>query len=139
MKSLKELCQQNITNSIYNMPPMLQETVIRETKEQMREQIRKEMINEIREEENARKDMLDTLSYIIPDIMKDIVYSMTHNTESRENFYELWPHTPKDTISAAIMIAETAVNEIGDRYIQDEFSCSNDGIYMDTESSSDEE
>jgi len=117
------------------MPPMLQEIVIGETKEQMREQIRKEMRNEIKAEEKARKDMLDMVSYLVPDIMKDIIFSMTHHNESRKNFYELWSNVPTATVEAAIRIAETNVNEMDDRYLHRSFSSRN--MYMESESSSD--
>jgi len=139
MKSLKELCQENIATSICNIPPMLQEMVIGETKEKMREQIRKELIDEIRAEENARKDMLDMLQYLVPDIMKDIIFSITHNNESREDFYKLWPNVSRDTIKAAIMIAESSINEMEDRYTHREFSLSESNIYMETDSSFDED
>lgn len=139
MKSLKELCQENIATSICNVPPMLQEMVIGETKEKMREQIRKELMDEIRAEENARKDMLDMIQYLVPAIMKDIVFSITHNNESREDFYKLWPNVSRDTIKAAIMIAESSINEMEDRYIHREFSLSESTIYMETDSSFDED
>jgi len=131
MPSLQELCQQNITTSIYNMPPVMQEMVIGETKEQIKEQIRKELIAEIRAEEKVRKQLLNDVTFLIPDIMKDIIFTMTNHNVSRKNFYETWPNIPTSTIQAAINIAENTVSEMEEHYVYNSFSTNNNMYYED--------
>lgn len=63
MSSLQELCQKNITNSLYNMPPMMQEIIIGETKEQMRKQILEELKEEIEQKKRQEKKCL--IQYLI--------------------------------------------------------------------------
>lgn len=122
MLSLKEICEKKIANSIYNMPPQLQEMIICETKEQIRNQIREELKNEILEEKKARKEMLSTVIYLVPDIMKDIILSITRHNRQRKDFYQLWSHIPVETIHAAIQIAENAVNEMENRFVYRNFT-----------------
>lgn len=136
MSSLRELCYQNIATSIYNIPPHLQEMVIGETKERIREQVREELINEIKAEEKARKEMLSTITYLVPDIMKDIILAMTNNNENRKDFYQIWSNIPVETISAAIQIAENAVSEMEDRYVYTSFSNRNNNVHMEYHDSS---
>lgn len=127
MTSLKEICQENITNSIYNMPPVLQEMIIGDTKKQMESRIREELKREItdniiKEQENIRKEMLTTIGYIVPDIMNDIIYSMTHHNVPRNNYYNLFDKIERSTVDAAVLIAENAVLEMEERYVNNSFN-----------------
>lgn len=127
MTSLKEICQENITNSIYNMPPVLQEMIIGDTKKQMesriREELKRELTNDIiKEQEKIRKEILNTISYIVPDIMNDIIYSMTHHNVARNNYYILFDKIERSTVDAAVLIAENAVSEMEERYVNNSFN-----------------
>jgi len=116
------------------MPPMLQEMVISETKEQIRAQIRKEMIAEIKAEEKIRNDMLDMVTYLVPDIMKDIIFATTHHNVFRKDFHEIWSDVPRATVQAAIRIAENTINEMEQHYIYPSFSNENENWDSDSDS-----
>lgn len=125
--SLKELCLKNICKSIYQMPIDIQDMIIKNSTDYIKEQCKIQCIKEITTEIKetalniAKKDICDIIPYIIPEIIDDIIFSITHNT-MRKNFYEKYPLISKQVIETAIYTAEYVVSITEERYVHNAFN-----------------
>lgn len=100
MNSLEKICMSNIANQIYEAPPMIQEMIIEESKETMKQKI----ITETQFE-------MQILKEIVPSITKTIILSRTTFTE-KPDFYNVYKNVSKEIIKLAIDIAESNVYEL---------------------------
>jgi hypothetical protein len=121
--SLKELCLKNIANTILQMPPGLQEMVISESTTLIKEQLRAEIREELREEVlkqvhgEVLRQSCDILPYIVPEIIQDIIHSMTNINISRSDYFTMYSNIPREIIMSAVKTAEYSVTNLEERYI----------------------
>jgi hypothetical protein len=106
MTSLQELCYNNIADSINNAPPLLQEMIIGETKQRMRKKIKIEVENKL------KLDVYEALPYLVPDILSDILRTITKNNVLRKDYHKIYNNFSKEIIDCAISIAEESINTI---------------------------
>jgi hypothetical protein len=112
MISLQEICYENIAESITSAPPLIQEMVIGETKKRIRNKIKNELSRKI------ELDVYNALPCLVPEIMVDIIKTMTQNNRLRKNYYDIYRNLSRDVIDCAVSTAEQCVNSLGDRYIE---------------------
>lgn len=124
MLSLQALCNQNIATSIMSMPPQLQEFVVGESKDQIKNMIKDEAKTEARNEalKQVRKEMCDILPYMIPDIMQNIIHTMTNSGIYHQDYYKMYPNVPKEIVDLAVKSAEFTVNIMEERYVYRAFT-----------------
>ena len=128
MSSLQELCLQNIYESIQKAPPVIQDMIIGETKERIKEKI----ITDVKSE-------YDILPALIPEIIEDIIYTMTRNNRLRKNFHELYPNVNKDVMNCAISSAEECVRRLDQKYIHNAFYMYQIYNYEDSDTEEDDD
>jgi hypothetical protein len=100
MSSLTNLCLQTIAESIENAPPMIQEMIINETKENIKKSVIKETVKEMK-----------ILSSIVPSISKSIILTRANFNENPD-YYEIYSSISKHVVKLAIEIAEANVYEM---------------------------
>ena len=105
MDSLEELCYQKFYNFMMKAPPLLQEMIIKETKDRMKKKIKKEIQQEITDDNNKK------IQFLIPEIIADIMYTNKHYIE-RTDFYKKYPKICTKLIRSCILTAELSVNRI---------------------------
>lgn len=143
--SLQDLCKLNIANSIYNMPPHLQESLIHDTKAMMKEKAEKEVTVEMVEKvkNTVYTQELNILPELITEISEDIISCITRPNKVRQDFYRMYPFVDKTLVNIAIQTAERITNSLEDRYIHSAFngqqfySYGGDDLGDDTEEDSD--
>jgi hypothetical protein len=123
VSTLQELCYQKLASTMNDAPPLLQEMIMGETKEYFKNQIRSEVKAEIQEEQKeiAYNDMMETIPLLVPEIMADILASMTQNGRMRQDFRMIYSHLSPQTVACAIETAEHAVRNLDERYIDNSF------------------
>lgn len=121
--SLQELCLKNIAESVAQMPPVMQDMVIQDSTEHIKKEAKKEVTLEVREValSLAKKEICDILPYIVPEIMQDIINSITRRN-IRQNYYEKYPYIDMKIMTTAIQTAEYAVNAMEERYVHSAFN-----------------
>ena len=104
-------------------PPLLQEMIMGETQEYFKNQIRSEVKKEIQEEQKeiAYNDIMETVPVLVPEIMADILASMTQNGRMRQDFRMIYAHLSPQAVTCAIETAEHAVRNLDERYIHNSF------------------
>jgi hypothetical protein len=117
--SLQDLCYKNIAQSVLNMPPQLQESIIGKTKEHVKKTMKKEATKQALFK--VKQEMCDILPYIVPEIIQDIIHAMTTNGAVRQNYYFLYKNLRKEIIDTAIKIAEYSVTYLEERYVHPAF------------------
>jgi hypothetical protein len=123
VSTLQELCYQKLASTMNDAPPLLQEMIMGETKEYFKNQIRSEVKAEIQEEQKeiAYNDMMETIPLLVPEIMADILASMTQNGRMRQDFRMIYSHLSPQAVACAIETAEHAVRNLDERYIHNSF------------------
>lgn len=123
VSTLQELCYQKLASTMNDAPPFLQEMIMGETKEYFKDQIRSEVKAEIQEEQKeiAYNDMMETIPLLVPEIMADILASMTQNGRMRQDFRMIYSHLSPQAVACAIETAEHAVRNLDERYIHNSF------------------
>jgi hypothetical protein len=123
VSTLQELCYQKLASTMNGAPPILQEMIMGETKEYFKKEIRSEVKAEVREEQKelAYNDIMETVPLLVPEIMSDILASMTQNGRMRQDFRIIYAHLSPQAVSCAIETAEHAVRNLDDRYIHNSF------------------
>ena len=102
-ESLNELCYKQIAYSIKSAPPFYQEMIIGESCDR----IQKNIINEIQE----------NLSYIIPEIIQDLVSSTIKTDYISRDFRVELSHLPTEIVECAIRIATDTVNVLETKWL----------------------
>ena len=123
VSTLQELCYQKLAHTMNGAPPLLQEMIMGETQEHFKNQIRSEVKTEIQEEQKeiAYNDIMDTVPVLVPEIMADILASMTQNGRMRQDFRMIYSHLSPQAVACAIETAEHAVRNLDERYIHNSF------------------
>lgn len=114
MQNLEDICFQKFTNTIYTMPPLLQEHVIGTSTEKLKKEVKKEVKEEVVLEVSENFAFL--LPNIVPEIIRDIITSNSNNNTFRINFFEKYSHIDKNIISCAIKTAEYSVMLLQENY-----------------------
>jgi hypothetical protein len=132
MNSLQELCYAQIAATVETAPPLLQEIVMGETRERIKKNMKSEVKNEVLHEvkKRAQGEICKDLSSLVPDIMEDIIESMTQPGHMRRNYREELDHLPREVVECAIRIAEDSVSLLEDHYIRREFALIRQNNYM---------
>ena len=117
MTTLQNLCFENIAKTISNAPPLIQEMVIDETKQRIERKMEKKI-------EKKYIAYNSSISFLVPEIMTDIINSMTNNT-LRKDFRSIYSNLPKHIIECAILTAENCVRDLDDRYFHNIMSVQN--------------
>ena len=123
VSTLQELCYQKLAHTMNGAPPLLQEMIMGETQEYFKNQIRSEVRTEIQEEQKeiAYNDIMETVPLLVPEIMADILASMTQNGRMRQDFRMIYSHLSPQAVACAIETAEHAVRNLDERYIHNSF------------------
>ena len=123
VSTLQELCYQKLASTMNGAPPLLQEMIMGETQEYFKNQIRSEVKKEIQEEQKeiAYNDIMETVPVLVPEIMADILASMTQNGRMRQDFRMIYAHLSPQAVTCAIETAEHAVRNLDERYIHNSF------------------
>ena len=123
VSTLQELCYQKLAHTMNGAPPLLQEMIMGETQEYFKNQIRSEVKTEIQEEQKeiAYNDIMETVPLLVPEIMADILASMTQNGRMRQDFRMIYSHLSPQAVACAIETAEHAVRNLDERYIHNSF------------------
>ena len=123
VSNLQELCYQKLASTMNNAPPLLQEMIMGETKEYFKNQIRSEVKTEIQEEQKeiAYNDIMEHVPVLVPEIMADILASMTQNGRMRQDFRMIYSHLSPQAVACAIETAERAVRNLDEHYIHNSF------------------
>ena len=123
VSTLQELCYQKLASTMNDAPPFLQEMIMGETQEYFKNQIRSEVKKEIQEEQKeiAYNDIMETVPVLVPEIMADILASMTQNGRMRQDFRMIYAHLSPEAVTCAIETAEHAVRNLDERYIHNSF------------------
>lgn len=115
MASLQDLCHLSIANSMMSAPPGIQELVMGETSERMKKKLKDEAVEEVKKDN--RDNMYQILPLIVPEIMDDIISSLTTVGRVRRNFREVYSNLDPEMIDCAINIAETSVQSMEQYYV----------------------
>ncbi len=121
--TLQNLCYEKIADTMNDAPPLLQEMIIGETREKMKETLLSEIKTEMRREllKELHLNTMDTVPLLVPEIMNDIIKSMTTNNQMRNDFHNLYPHICPFMVECAVLTAEHAVRNLDDSYIHNSF------------------
>lgn len=120
--SLTTMCLKNLASAVGKMPPSLQEMVIKESRETIKEQVKDQARNEVRKEESEK--LLDILPFLITDIMKDIIHTIVTPGALRKDYYQEYRHVDKSIILCAIQTSELATSAMNmeERYVHNAFN-----------------
>jgi hypothetical protein len=119
IQNLENICYESIINNILKMPPYLKEKLIGKSLDKITEQNKKESIVE------QTKNINDILPVIVPEIMEDLISSLTENNRFKTNFYKKYPDINKNIIETAVRIAENSVRQMEERYVHAAFTLKN--------------
>ena len=88
MLSLKNICTQNIAETIYSLPPQTRDMLLEESKAIIEQKIKQELLKEITQsiKDKIYKDILEDITIIAPEIFKDILDTMRFNNRRRKNY-----------------------------------------------------
>jgi hypothetical protein len=113
MNNLQELCFINISNSIQNSPPLIQEMILDKTKKQIEDKVK----NDIYKSHNdIYKTHNNIISDLTPEILENIIYCMRNNT-IRKNYREIYSYLPEQAVECAILTAENCATNLEQTYI----------------------
>ena len=125
--SLTKLCLENIADNVNKLPPLLKDKVIikceKKIKEEAKKELKEEVINDLKNKLSS--DMCLTLPYLVPEIMNDIIRTMTTHQGIRKNYYNEYNNIPKYIIDVAIQISENTVIKMEDYYVIRSFEVNN--------------
>jgi len=96
-------------------PPVIQEIVMGETSERIKEKLKDEAVEEVKKDN--RDNMYKYLPHLVPEIMDDIISSLTIAGRVRQNFREVYSKLDPEMIECAINIAETTVQSMEQFYV----------------------
>lgn len=127
MTTLKEVCYEKFAKSVENAPPLVQEMIIGETRSRIKDKINQELKQKVTDEtkKEVKNNFCNVLPYLIPEIMQDIINSISHAGRTHHNFYEKYKHLDVEIIDCAIKSAENAVNKMEEYYIHRAFNIAN--------------
>ena len=132
ISTLQDLCYQKIATTMQSAPPGLQEIIMGETakcfKQTLEEQIKKDMSLDIIEQ--VTNDMMETVPVLVPEIMDDIIASMTNSFRMRQDFRIIYQHLSPYVVQCAILTAEHAVRNMEDKYFYSFFRQSEESYSM---------
>lgn len=134
MTTLKEVCYEQFSKSVEDAPPLIQEMIIGETRSRIKDKIHQELKQKVTDEtkKEVKNNFCDVLPYLIPEIMQDIISSMSNAGRAyRNNFYEKYKHLDVEIIDCAIKSAENAVNKMEEHYIHRAFNIANASANID--------
>ena len=119
MLSLKNICTQNIAETIYSLPPQTRDMLLEESKAIIEQKIKQELLKEITQsiKDKIYKDILEDITIIAPEIFKDILDTMRFNNRRRKNYEEIYRAFTPQCINASVKIAESIVNSMEDEDI----------------------
>ena len=121
--TLQNLCYQKLADTMNNAPPLLQEMIIGETRERMKETLLSEIKTEMRREllKELHLNTMDTIPLLVPEVMNDIIKSMTTNNRLRNDFHNVYPHICPFMVECAVVTAEHVVRNLDDSYVHSHF------------------
>lgn len=127
MSTLEALCYETIARSIKQSPPLIQEMVMGETKNKIADEIEKKI-------ENSYKKTNDIISSLVPEILVDIIETMTNNNKIRKDFRSIYSHFPKSAVECAILTAENCSNNFNNNmHFEDLHNNNNNNMDQDYE------
>ena len=115
MQSLQNLCYHHLAETLQSAPPLLQEIIIGETCEIIKENIKKEILPDVEKESNLI--FCKYLPVIIPEIMQDIVSHMEETNYIPRDFCKEYSLVPKEIVECAIQITIELFQKMEARYI----------------------
>ena len=145
MSTLQEICYNSLATTVSQAPPMIQEMVMGETRNRIKEEVSQEIRAEIREEiraeiqEEQTRSTTSIFHLLVPDIVDDIIQSMTHQNRLRTNYHIVYAHLNPNIVQGAIETAEYTVRIMDDRYINNAFLVNNEHYNTHYNSDSDYE
>lgn len=107
--SLTELCIHNIAEQIYSSPPMIQEMIIEQSSDIIKEKVKKEVNHELISE-------LKVLKTIVPSISKYIIINRASFFNYDNDYYKIYHDVPRHIVKLAIDIAENTVSELNNSF-----------------------
>lgn len=113
--SLQELCYDSLANTMNTAPPLLQEMIMGETRERIKKEVEKELV------EKLQKNICNIFSYLVPEIIEDITASMNEIGRARRDFRAEYKHIDTEVIECAISTAEIAVSSMDNHYVNRPF------------------
>jgi len=122
MQSLQNLCYHHLAESLQSAPPLLQEIIIGETCKRIKENIKKDILPDLRKKSNLI--FCKYLPDIIPEIMQDIVSNMEETDYIPRDFRKEFSHFPKEIVECAIQITIELFQKLEVRYIYRTFNIS---------------
>ena len=113
MQSLTDLCMNNLAEKIYHSPPMIQEMIIDQTtdiikekvEKQVKKQLEKELINELK-----------VLKKIVPEISKHIIINRASFFNTETDYYKIYKDIPRHIVKIAIDISENTISELNNSF-----------------------
>ena len=133
MQTLTDLCIHNIAEQIYSSPPMIQEMIIENSTDIIKEKIKKEVNLELISE-------LKVLKTIVPSISKYIIISRASFFNYENDYYKIYHDVPRHIVKLAIDIAENTVSELNNSFnILTSVSSRRYNFYTEEQETSEEE
>ena len=130
--SLQDLCYDSIVSSIQTAPPLLQEIIMGETTERMKNKMIVEAYDSAREK--AIHDVCEELPSLITEIMQNIIMAMSEDGRNRRSFRdEHHKSSHPDILECAIKISEDVVQTMESHYIYRAFGLPRDNREYDSD------
>jgi len=123
MSSLQELCFKKMAKTMHSAPPLLQEQIMGTTVAVVKEELKQEVYEKTKEEvkKTVELEFSTILKHLVPEIMQDIVTSMTTPARPRVNFRQKYKQLKPEVVNCAIQIAENTVNQMESYYVHRAF------------------
>ena len=109
MQTLTDLCIHNIAEQIYSSPPMIQEMIIENSTDIIKEKVKKEVTQELISE-------LKVLKTIVPSISKYIIINRTSFFNYENDYYKIYNDVPRHIVKLAIDISENIISELNNSF-----------------------
>ena len=105
--SLQDKCYSTLAKNMQQFPPVLQEMIMGETLEHVKEDMKKEV------QQLVKKELKEALIFLIPKMISDIVINKSNPYRIPCNFYQLYYKMfDKSLIQFAYTIVENSIQKI---------------------------
>jgi len=124
--SLTSLCLSNIADMVGQMPPLIQDMVIQESRDVIKAQVKDELEAEAKlsVRKDIQKEATNYLSDLIPEIMSDMISAITDG-RAQMDYLQEYKHIPTFIVQCAIDTAERSVTVMEERYVHQSFEMAN--------------
>jgi hypothetical protein len=131
MLTLQDVCYNSLAASMESAPPLLQEKIMGNVYDRVKQNTKKDVKQEIKQEllpqiyQQTQDDYRQLLPFLISEIVKDNIKSTIVSGYIRKNFAEKYKHLNKNIVHCAIQTAELTVTSMEEHYTYRAFEFSN--------------